>query len=329
MNVSMPTVVIRPGRRRRSPGRAPRSPPAEAVGLDPVAQGQRAQRRYQGPVPADTRLTMPSWAKWFTPRVAPSPWPAAKTSVRSRGSPVSRKRRSRARASSSGSRCRRTGGGDRVPGEHQSGRRVRGDDLVPAHRSPPRPSRTRRTRARPTISPRSRPRRPRRVLQRRRVLDMGVDGEAPASTSRIGGHVGAGSAAVGPDQADRAGHRGGPSRPRRWPRRRRCPRRPWSRPRAPSPGLLEVCGRPRASKATSTPSAPVGSRIRSTGCVAQLSRYQCRPSAWRRPVSPVRGRRGELHRAERPRHLHEFCPTAEATTATGSAGQRGAVRNRP
>src|SRR6188472_4250549 len=49
-----------------------------------------------------TRLTMPSWAKWFTPRVAPSPWPAAKISVRSRGSPVSRKRRSRARASSSG-----------------------------------------------------------------------------------------------------------------------------------------------------------------------------------------------------------------------------------
>src|SRR3954451_5189404 len=49
-----------------------------------------------------TRLSMPSWAKWFTPRAAPSPWPAAKTRVRSRGVPASRNRRSRAWASSSG-----------------------------------------------------------------------------------------------------------------------------------------------------------------------------------------------------------------------------------
>ena len=38
--------------------------------------------------PPMTRLTRPSWPKWFRPRQSPSPWPAAYTRVRSRGCPV-------------------------------------------------------------------------------------------------------------------------------------------------------------------------------------------------------------------------------------------------
>src|SRR3954468_13948911 len=164
-----------------------------------------------------TRLTRPSWAKWFTPRVAPSPWPAAKTKVRSRGSPVSRKRRSRARASSSGKPTptkpvvaivspastspaaasavmtlfRLTAapidacGGSR----HDQGA---ADDLAAVQGLVDPPG----------------------VVQRHPGADRGVDGDG----SRLDqpdqrGHVGAGPAAVGPDQPDRpAYHVGDPHR---------------------------------------------------------------------------------------------------------------------
>src|SRR3954454_14594967 len=158
-----------------------------------------------------TRLTMPSWAKWFTPRVVPSPWPAAKTKVRSRGSPVSRKRRSRARASSSGNPVPtnpvvaivypastspaaasavmtlfRLTAGAPVPAvrgswQHQGA----ADDLAAIEG---------------LVDPAC-------VLQRHPRADLGVDGDgARVDQPDQGGHVGAGPAAVGPDQADRAAH---------------------------------------------------------------------------------------------------------------------------
>src|SRR3954451_13776060 len=158
-----------------------------------------------------TRRTRPSWAKWFTPRVVPSPWPAAKTKVRSRGSPVSRKRGSRARASSSANPVPtkpvvaivspaspsqaaasavmtlfRLTAGAPVPAvrgswQHQGA----ADDLAAVQG---------------VVDPAG-------VVQRHPGADLGVDGDGGrVDHPDPGVHGGTGPAAVGPDQADRAAH---------------------------------------------------------------------------------------------------------------------------
>ena len=50
----------------------------QVVGLDPVLDREPAAGFGTSPQwPPMTRLTRPSWPKWFRPRFLPSPWPAA------------------------------------------------------------------------------------------------------------------------------------------------------------------------------------------------------------------------------------------------------------
>ena len=135
-------------------------PLREAVGLDPVAQGERAQRRYQRPVAADDPLDHALVGEV----VHPARRAVALTGGEDQGQVPGCPGVQEAPLQGEGELLGKagpdeTGGGDGVPGEHQPGGRIGGDDLVPPHRRrcpSPVAADHGRTRARPTISPRSR-----------------------------------------------------------------------------------------------------------------------------------------------------------------------------
>ena len=252
-----------------------------------------------------TRFTMPSWAKWFTPRVAPSPCPAAKTRVRSPRCPGVQETPLEGEGELLGEAGPdEAGGGDRVPVEHQPGRRVRGDDLVPTH-GHDQGAADDLAAVQGVIDPAG-------VVQRHAGADLGVDGDgARLDQPDQGGHVGTRPAAVGPDQADRAAHHvGDPDRGGR--------RAVGDTHRDHGPalahhreGLLEGLGTAESLERDVDPVTPGelahpldrigGPAVHGVGGAHLLGDIQL-------GLSAADG--DDLHRAERPRHLHDVLPDA-------------------